>query len=230
MVPYIIGVVESATMERMTDVSAALSVLSGQSPTTDDVLNESASFSPRRWKTGWPHHLGHVPPYKDDAFATLTRREVFHFATDVVEFGFHRDALIDFIGATFAFAAGKSPQTQLKLQQFLRNKGQANNLLHALRSLTDLTPVQQYERVRATGLPDRFASALVYFLAGPQSADSPAPVMITNQAANVLGIEATEWTPSKYSDYLDAVTAARDAWDSSAALDVVEYALSRESE
>ena len=216
-------------MERMTEVSTALSALSGQSPTTEDMLNESATFSPRRWKTGWPHHLGHVPPYKDDAFATLTRREVFHFAADAVESGFHRDALIDFIGATFAFAAGKSPQTQLKLQQFLRNKGKANSLLQALRSLADLTPVQQYERVRATGLPGRFASALVYFLAGPQSADSTAPVMLADKAADALGVEATEWTTGEYSDYLDAVTTARDAWDSSAALDLVEYALSRES-
>ncbi|MGS1092446.1 hypothetical protein [Corynebacterium sanguinis] len=57
----------------MTDHKTALSVLAELSPTAEDVLNESSSFSPRRWKTGWPHHLGHVPPYKDDAFASLTR-------------------------------------------------------------------------------------------------------------------------------------------------------------
>ncbi|SDL86077.1 hypothetical protein SAMN04488535_1031 [Corynebacterium mycetoides] len=209
-------------MERMTDVSAQLARLS---PSPDDVLGQASTFSPRRWKTGWPHHLGHVPPYRDDAFASLTRAEVFQFADDVHSSGRHRDALIDFIGAAFAFAAGKSPQTQLKLQQFLRNKGQANSLLQALRSLGGLTPVEQYERVRATGLPPRFASVLVYFLAGPQDG-SPAPVILSEPAAAALGVDGDSWDAVEYAAYLDAVSAARDEWDASAPLDAVEYALS----
>lgn len=227
MEPHLIARGESATMERMTDVSNVLPALAGASPSESDVLDDSSTFSPRRWKTGWPHHLGHVPPYKDDAFATLTRREVFHFAEDARATGFARDALLDFIGAAFAFAAGRSPQTQLTLQQFLRNKGRASDLLRALRSLDGLDPAEQYARVRETGLPGRFASALVYFLAGPQKEGDDAPVMITPVAADALGASSQAWEPADYSAYLAAVAQARDAWDRSAPLDRVEYALSR---
>ncbi|MBA4506144.1 8-oxoguanine DNA glycosylase OGG fold protein [Corynebacterium sanguinis] len=211
----------------MTDHKTALSVLAELSPTTEDVMNESSSFSPRRWKTGWPHHLGHVPPYKDDAFASLTRGDVYQFAADATASGYNRDAVIDFIGAAFAFGAGKSPQTQLKLQQFLRNKGQAQQLLQALRSLDGLDPVAQFARVRATGLPGRYASILVYFLAGPQSGDQPGPVIVSDAAAEALGVSSSEWDAEAYGDYLAALTAVRDEWDSSAPLDAVEYALSR---
>ncbi|WP_165164235.1 hypothetical protein [Corynebacterium qintianiae] len=203
----------------MTSVNDQLSQVA---PTAEDVLNDTSSFSPRRWKTGWPHHLGHVPPYKDDAFASLTRRDVFSFAEDVHASGFAKDALIDFIGAAFAFAAGKSPQTQLKLQQFLRNKGQAASLLRSLRSLEGLTPAEQYEAVSATGLPGRFASVLVYFLAGPQTGESDAPVVLAEKVASELGVSTED-----YGAYLAAVTAARDEWDASAGLDAVEYALGR---
>ncbi|QPK82790.1 hypothetical protein G7Y29_07920 [Corynebacterium qintianiae] len=203
----------------MTSVNDQLSQVA---PTAEDVLNDTSSFSPRRWKTGWPHHLGHVPPYKDDAFASLTRRDVFSFAEDVHASGFAKDALIDFIGAAFAFAAGKSPQTQLKLQQFLRNKGQAASLLRSLRSLEGLTPAEQYEAVSATGLPGRFASVLVYFLAGPQTGESDAPVVLAEKVASELRVSTED-----YGAYLAAVTAARDEWDASAGLDAVEYALGR---
>ncbi len=87
-------------------------------PTTQDVMEHSVAFSPIRWKTGWPHHLRRVPPFRDDATASLTRRDVFLFAQDVVDSGYNRDQIIDFLGAAFAYAAGQSNQV-LQLQQFL---------------------------------------------------------------------------------------------------------------
>ena len=57
--------------------------LSAQKPTAEDVAAASSTFSPIRWKTGWPHHLRRVPPFRDDATASITRAEVFSFASDV---------------------------------------------------------------------------------------------------------------------------------------------------
>ena len=67
----------------------------------------------------------------------------------------------------------------------------------------------------------------MYFLAGPQSGDQPGPVIVSDAAAEALGVSSSEWDAEAYGDYLAALTAVRDEWDSSAPLDAVEYALSR---
>ena len=77
-------------------------------PTAEDVLGDAVAFSPIRWKTGWPHHLRRVPPFRDDARASITRGEVFEFAADVRDSGWSRDQIIDFLGAAFAYLAGQS--------------------------------------------------------------------------------------------------------------------------
>ncbi|AWB84453.1 hypothetical protein [Corynebacterium liangguodongii] len=203
-------------------MSDTTSILTQVNPTPEGVLADSSTFSPRRWKSGWPHHLSHVPPFRDDPTATITRGEVFAFAADAVESGLERNALIDFIGAAFAYAAGQSPQTQLSLQQFLRNKARASELFRALRTLEGKDPAAQYDTVHATGLPARFASALVYFLAGPQTGEDTKPQLLSDTAARSLGVSAED-----YPGYLDALTAARDAWDPAAPVDCVELALTR---
>ena len=198
------------------------------SPTAEAVAQETVSFSPIRWKTGWPHNLRRVPPFRDDATATLTRREVFAFAQDVVDSEFARDQIIDFLGASFAFQGGKNAQAQLKLQQFLRNKGKANALLQALRKVgsDELTPVQQYEAVVATGLPAKFASGLIYFLAGPQEATDEKPLIICSNRAKGAGLDVTsDWSADEYGTYLAAIKAGRDDHAPDLPLDAVEFAL-----
>ena len=97
-------------------------------------MEHSVTFSPIRWKTGWPHHLRRVPPFRDDARASITRAEVFDFAADVRDSGWARDQIIDFLGAVFAYRAGQTNQV-MDLQQFLRNKNNASQLLGAIRQL-----------------------------------------------------------------------------------------------
>ena len=118
-------------MGRMTQIAEALEAVK---PTAQDVLGDSVTFSPIRWKTGWPHHLRRVPPFRDDASASITRSEVFAFAADVVESGYAREQIIDFLGACFAYVAGQSNQV-MQMQAFLRNKGKASQLLTAVRKL-----------------------------------------------------------------------------------------------
>ena len=143
-------------MERMNQITEALNALT---PTAEDALGDSSTFSPRRWKTGWPHHLRRVPPFRDDASASLTRSEVFLFAEDVERSGRDRDQIIDFLGAAFAYGAGQSPKV-LTLQQFLRNKSSANKLLQAIRGLEGKTPAEQYAALVETGLPAKFAETI----------------------------------------------------------------------
>ena len=83
-------------MERMTQIAEALETVK---PTAQDALGDSVTFSPIRWKTGWPHHLRRVPPFRDDATASITRSEVFAFGADVRESSFAREQIIDFLGA-----------------------------------------------------------------------------------------------------------------------------------
>lgn len=203
-------------------------------PTTQDVMEHSVAFSPIRWKTGWPHHLRRVPPFRDDAHATITRAEVFEFAADVHASGYNRDQIIDFLGAAFAYRAGQTNQV-MQMQQFLRNKNNAAQLLAAIRKLEGLysddaagveSAVEAYELLTATGLPSRFASALAYFLAGVQSpGESDKPVIICKTRAEVAGLEPTgEWTGAEYGEYLARLRAARDDYDTSLPLDAVEYA------
>lgn len=208
-------------------------------PTTQDVMEHSVAFSPIRWKTGWPHHLRRVPPFRDDAHATITRAEVFEFAADVHASDYNRDQIIDFLGAAFAHRAGQTNQV-MQMQQFLRNKNNAAQLLAAIRKLeglfsddaaggnaADVEPaVEAYELLTATGLPPRFASALAYFLAGVQSpGESDKPVIICKTRAEVAGLEPTgEWTGAEYGEYLARLRAARDDYDTSLPLDAVEYA------
>ena len=211
-------------------------------PTTQDVMEHSVAFSPIRWKTGWPHHLRRVPPFRDDAHATITRAEVFEFAADVHASGYNRDQIIDFLGAAFAYQAGQTNQV-MQMQQFLRNKNNAAQLLAAIRKLEGLyddgaargagdgaagvePAVEAYELLTATGLPPRFASALAYFLAGVQSpGESDKPVIICKTRAEVAGLEPSgEWTGAEYGEYLARLRAARDDYDTSLPLDAVEYA------
>ncbi len=208
-------------------------------PTTQDVMEHSVAFSPIRWKTGWPHHLRRVPPFRDDAHATITRAEVFEFAADVHASDYNRDQIIDFLGAAFAHRAGQTNQV-MQMQQFLRNKNNAAQLLAAIRKLeglfsddaaggnaADVEPaVEAYELLTATGLPPRFASALAYFLAGVQSpGESDKPVIICKTRAEVAGLEPSgEWTGAEYGEYLARLRAARDDYDTSLPLDAVEYA------
>lgn len=203
-------------------------------PTTQDVMEHSVAFSPIRWKTGWPHHLRRVPPFRDDAHATITRAEVFEFAADVHASGYNRDQIIDFLGAAFAYRAGQTNQV-MQMQQFLRNKNNAAQLLAAIRKLEGIfsddaagveSAVEAYELLTATGLPSRFASALAYFLAGVQSpGESDKPVIICKTRAEVAGLEPSgEWTGAEYGEYLARLRAARDDYDTSLPLDAVEYA------
>lgn len=225
------------TIDRMTNqLAQALTTIT---PTTQDVMEHSVAFSPIRWKTGWPHHLRRVPPFRDDAHATITRAEVFEFAADVHASDYNRDQIIDFLGAAFAHRAGQTNQV-MQMQQFLRNKNNAAQLLAAIRKLeglfsddaaggnaADVEPaVEAYELLTATGLPPRFASALAYFLAGVQSpGESDKPVIICKTRAEVAGLEPSgEWSGAEYGEYLARLRAARDDYDTSLPLDAVEYA------
>ncbi|QYH19400.1 hypothetical protein JKI95_09895 [Corynebacterium aquatimens] len=194
-------------------------------PTTGDVLEHSVTFSPIRWKTGWPHHLRRVPPFRDDARASITRREVFDFAADVRDSGYNRDQIIDFLGAALAYRAGQTNQV-MEMQQFLRNKGKAAQLLNAIRQIEGKNAVEAYESLTATGLPPKFASSVAYFLAGEQEdGEADKPVIICNKRAEVAGLEPSgAWTAEKYGEYLSRLREARDAFDASLPLDAVEYA------
>ena len=213
-------------MERMNQITEALNALT---PTAEDALGDSSTFSPRRWKTGWPHHLRRVPPFRDDASASLTRSEVFLFAEDVERSGRDRDQIIDFLGAAFAYGAGQSPKV-LTLQQFLRNKSSANKLLQAIRGLEGKTPAEQYAALVETGLPAKFASLLAYFLAGPQSAGDDKPVIICSKRAAVAGLSEGSgtdgaWTAEEYGEYVSRLRAARDTYNPELPLDAVEWAV-----
>ena len=212
-------------MGRMTQIAQALEAVK---PTAQDVLGDTVTFSPIRWKTGWPHHLRRVPPFRDDATASITRSEVFSFAADVVESGYARDQIIDFLGACFAYVAGQSNQV-MQMQAFLRNKGNASKLLSAVRRLEGASPIDAYGFLAATGLPPKFASAIAYFLAGEQEGGSGAelkPVIICSNRARVAGLSKdADWTADEYGEYLEALAAARDAYDAELPLDAVEWAL-----
>lgn len=211
-------------MERMTQIAEALEAIK---PSAQDALQDSVTFSPIRWKTGWPHHLRRVPPFRDDATASITRAEVFSFASDVRSSDFAREQIIDFLGACFAYVAGQSNQV-MQMQAFLRNKGNASKLLGAIRKLGGLSPVDAYASLVATGLAPKYASAVAYFLAGEQDAAAPseAPVIICSNRARLAGLSSdSDWTADEYKEYLDALTAARNAYDSSLPLDAVEWAL-----
>ena len=204
--------------------------LNAVAPTADDVAGQSSTFSPIRWKTGWPHHLRRVPPFRDDATASLTRRDVFLFAQDVVDSEYNRDQIIDFLGAAFAFAAGQSNQV-LTLQQFLRNKHNANQLLQAIRGIGGKSAVEAYGSLVATGLAPKFASHVAYFLAGPQEAGDDKPVIICSKRAAAAGLEKdADWTAEDYAEYLDALRKARDEYDSALPLDAVEYAIRKHAD
>ena len=216
-------------MERMTQIAEALETIK---PNAQDALQDSVTFSPIRWKTGWPHHLRRVPPFRDDATASITRAEVFSFASDVRSSDYAREQIIDFLGACFAYIAGQSNQV-MQMQAFLRNKGNASKLLGAIRKLGGLSPVDAYASLVATGLAPKYASAVAYFLAGEQDASgvagvdgAAAPAIICSNRARLAGLSSdSDWTADEYKEYLDALTAARDAYDSSLPLDAVEWAL-----
>lgn len=212
-------------MGRMTQIAQALEAVQ---PTAQDALGDSVTFSPIRWKTGWPHHLRRVPPFRDDATASITRSEVFSFAADVVESGYALDQIIDFLGACFAYMAGQSNQV-MQLQAFLRNKGNASKLLSAVRRLEGASPIDAYGSLTATGLPPKFASAIAYFLAGEQEGGSGAelkPVIICSNRARVAGLASEgDWSAEEYGEYLAALAEARDAYDASLPLDAVEWVL-----
>jgi len=199
--------------------------LKSVNPTRGDVMEHSVTFSPIRWKTGWPHHLRRVPPFRDDARASITRAEVFDFAADVRDSGWARDQIIDFLGAVFAYRAGQTNQV-MDLQQFLRNKNNASQLLGAIRQLEGKDAVEAYASLTETGLKPKFASAVAYFLAGEQEdGEGDKPAIICNKRAEVAGLEPSgEWTAEEYGEYLAALREARDAFDSSLPLDAVEYA------
>ncbi|OFT30611.1 hypothetical protein HMPREF3171_03355 [Corynebacterium sp. HMSC08F01] len=214
----------------MTQIAEALEAIK---PSAQDALQDSVTFSPIRWKTGWPHHLRRVPPFRDDATASITRAEVFSFASDVRSSDFAREQIIDFLGACFAYIAGQSNQV-MQMQAFLRNKGNASKLLGAIRKLGGLSPVDAYASLIATGLAPKYASAVAYFLAGEQDAagaaassdGAAAPAIICSNRARLAGLaKDADWTAEDYESYLSALTAARDAYDSSLPLDAVEWAL-----
>src|SRR5699024_1094917 len=164
------------------------------SPTPEKVMNDSVTFSPRRWKSGWPFHLRHVPPFRDDATASITRADVFSFAADAVASGYDRDRVIDFIGAAFAYGAGQS-QAVLPLQQVLRNKAKAAGLLKTIPTLETKEPAAQYEALTKIGLPAKFASYIAYFLAGPQAAGEDKPLVICSNRAKIAGLEKdSDWS------------------------------------
>ena len=216
-------------MERMTQIAEALETIK---PNAQDALQDTVTFFPIRWKTGWPHHLRRVPPFRDDATASITRAEVFSFASDVRSSDYAREQIIDFLGACFAYIAGQSNQV-MQMQAFLRNKGNASKLLGAIRKLGGLSPVDAYASLVATGLAPKYASAVAYFLAGEQDASgvagvdgAAAPAIICSNRARLAGLSSdSDWTADEYKEYLDALTAARDAYDSSLPLDAVEWAL-----
>ncbi|PLA36929.1 hypothetical protein CYJ46_11480 [Corynebacterium coyleae] len=213
----------------MTQIAEALEAIK---PSAQDALQDSVTFSPIRWKTGWPHHLRRVPPFRDDATASITRAEVFSFASDVRSSDYAREQIIDFLGACFAYIAGQSNQV-MQMQAFLRNKGNASKLLGAIRKLGGLSPVDAYASLAATSLAPKYASAVAYFLAGEQDAagvagvdGAAAPAIICSNRARLAGLSSdSDWTADEYKEYLDALTAARDAYDSSLPLDAVEWAL-----
>ncbi|MCP1386825.1 hypothetical protein M5J20_01240 [Corynebacterium sp. TA-R-1] len=194
-------------------------------PTVGDVMEHSVTFSPIRWKTGWPHHLRRVPPFRDDARASITRSEVFDFAADVRASGYNRDQIIDFLGAALAYRAGQTNQV-MEMQQFLRNKNKAAQLLNAIRQIEGKDAVAAYASLTETGLPAKFASAIAYFLAGEQAeGEGDKPVIICRKRAEVAGLEPSgTWTAEEYGDYLARLREARDAYDASLPLDAVEYA------
>ncbi len=209
-------------MVRMTQIAQALETVK---PTAQDVLGDSATFSPIRWKTGWPHHLRRVPPFRDDATASITRSEVFAFGADVRESGYAREQIIDFLGACFAYMAGQSNQV-MQMQAFLRNKGNAQKLLAAVRRLDGASPIDAYGALTATSLPAKFASAVAYFLAGEQEAgEASKPAIICSNRARVAGLASEgDWSAEEYGEYLEALAAARDAYDAELPLDAVEWA------
>ena len=217
-----VGKSKGSKMGRMTQIAQALETVK---PTAQDVLGHSVTFSPIRWKTGWPHHLRRVPPFRDDATASITRSEVFAFGADVRESGFAREQIIDFLGACFAYVAGQSNQV-MQMQAFLRNKGNAAQLLAAVRRLDGVGAVDAYGSLVATGLPPKFASAVAYFLAGEQgSGEASKPVIICSNRARVAGLVSEgDWTAKEYGEYLAALADARDAYDAELPLDAVEWA------
>lgn len=210
-------------MGRMTQIAQALEAVK---PTAQDVLGDAVTFSPIRWKTGWPHHLRRVPPFRDDATASITRSEVFAFGADVRESGFAREQIIDFLGACFAYVAGQSNQV-MQMQAFLRNKGKASQLLGAVRKLDGVAAVEAYSALVGAGLPPKFASAVAYFLAGEQEAgEASKPVIICSNRARLAGLSSdADWSGEEYGEYLAALAAARDTYDASLPLDAVEWAL-----
>ena len=161
---------------------------------------------------------------------SITRSEVFAFGEDVRESGFAREQIIDFLGACFAYVAGQSNQV-MQMQAFLRNKGNASKLLGAIRKLGGLSPIDAYASLVATGLAPKYASAVAYFLAGEQDSSASsdgaaAPAIICSNRARLAGLaKDADWTADEYKEYLDALTAARDAYDSSLPLDAIEWAL-----
>ncbi len=207
-------------------MSQVVEALNAVKPTAADVQGDTVTFSPIRWKTGWPHHLRRVPPFRDDATASITRSEVFGFAADVRESGFNRDQIVDFLGACFGYMAGQSNDV-MKLQAFLRNKGNANKLLTAVRKLDGVGAVDAYASLVETGLPAKYASAVAYFLAGEQAeGESSKPVIICSNRARIAGLSTESgWSADDYSSYLSALREGRDAVDASLPLDAVEWAV-----
>ena len=199
--------------------------LAAVNPSHADVMEHSVTFSPLRWKTGWPHHLRRVPPFRDDARASITRAEVFDFAGDVRESGYNRDQIIDFLGAAFGYLAGQSNQV-MELQAFLRHKGNAAKLLNSIRQIEGKNAVDAYAVLAETGIAPKVASAIAYFLAGEQAeGESDKPVIICSNRAKIAGLESESgWTPEEYGDYLTRLRETRDAHDATLALDSVEYA------
>ena len=114
-------------------------------------------------------------------------------------------------------------------QAFLRNKGNAAQLLAAVRRLDGVGAVDAYGALVGTGLPPKFASAVTYFLAGEQEGGSGSelkPVIICSNRAKVAGLASEgDWTADEYGEYLAALASARDAYDASLPLDAVEWAL-----
>lgn len=207
-------------------VNNIVEALEAINPTPQDVLGDTATFSPIRWKTGWPHHLRRVPPFRDDATASITRSEVFDFAADVRESGFAREQIIDFLGACFGYTAGQSNDV-MQLQALLRNKGKAAQLLAAIRKLEGQSPIDAYTSLTNTGLAPKYASAVAYFIAGQQEeGEADKPVIICSKRAEAAGIDTTgDWSGEQYGEYLNTLREARDAFDASLPLDAVEWAV-----
>lgn len=211
------------TIDAMTN--QLLEALAAVNPSHADVMEHSVTFSPLRWKTGWPHHLRRVPPFRDDARASITRAEVFEFAAGVRESDYNRDQIIDFLGAAFGYLAGQSNQV-MQLQAFMRNKGNAAKLLNAIRQTEDSNAVEAYALLTETGIAPKVASAIAYFLAGEQAeGESDKPVIICSNRAKIAGLESdSDWSAEEYGDYLARLRKARDAHDATLALDAVEFA------